>query len=52
MKYTAEIWFGNTIMKIELDNTQGVDYDDTLEVAKKIATKLGGDCWHVELEEE
>ena len=52
MEYVAEIWFGNVVLKIDLENYNGADEEETLEVAQKIAEKLGGECFSIHAQEE
>lgn len=39
MEYTAEIWFGNVVVNIELENYNGIGENSVLEVAKKVSKK-------------
>jgi len=43
MEYAAEIWFGNVVLKIDLETYNRADEAEALEVAQKIAKKLGGE---------
>ena len=53
MEYAAELWFGNTMLKIKLENFGGgEDEEAVIAVAQKIAEKLGGDCYDVTANKE
>lgn len=51
MEYTAEIWFGNVVLKIDLETYNRADEAAALEVAKNIAEKLGGECFSIYVQE-
>ena len=52
MEYVAEIWFGNVVLKIDLETYNRADEVAALEVAQKIAEKLGGECFSIHAQEE
>lgn len=52
MEYAVEIWLGNVVLKIDLETYNRAGEAAALEVAQKVAEKLGGECFSIYAKEE